>query len=475
MKKSDILFSFFRIVSDGAMIFLALLLSYYIRMVWFDAFGLASPITLYPFESFFDLSLKITTFLLMVIALSGRYKLGADEKIFDEFFYIISGLSVGMALILVFFFFAKLTFFSRFIFGAALVIAISLVFLGRITLRLVRWQFRKHGIGKRKVLILGSGTIAERLILSMKQAFDYEIKGVLVEDDETSQKEISGIRILGKISDLETILGKNNIEEIYLATETPFKCNTDRLAEIAYVANVKFRILPDELSLDLASVEVSTINGLPVLTLLNTPLQGWMMVIKSICDRIMALGIVLAISPILIFIVLRVWISDPFAPIFYISRRVGRKGDVFPCYKFRTMVVDADQKKQKLLEKNQRDGGVFFKLENDPRITRFGKLLREWSLDELPQLFNVLKGDMSLIGPRPHLPEEVEKYHLKDRRVLSIKPGVTGFAQINGRSSLSFEEEMTYELFYVKNWSIWLDLIIFMKSIWVVVKRQNAT
>ena len=117
---------------------------------------------------------------------------------------------------------------------------------------------------------------------------------------------------------------------------------------------------------------------------------------------------------------------------------------------------------------------MFFKLENDPRITKFGKMLRELSLDELPQLFNILKGDMSIIGPRPHLPEEVEKYRFKDRRVLSIKPGITGFAQINGRSSLSFEEEMKFELFYLKNWSFWLDIIIFVKSIWVVVKRHNA-
>ena len=475
MKKSDILFSFFRIVNDGAMIFFALLLSYYIRMVWFETFHLEAPVTLYPYASFLDIALNITICLLLMMALSGRYKMGSDEKVFDEFFHIISSLSVGMALIIVFFFFVKFIFFSRFIFASALVIAVVLVFLGRLILRLVRWQLRKRGIGKRKVLILGCGGIAQKLVSSLDEAFDYDIKGILTEGDHKEEKEVAGINILGKVEDLETILEKYHIEEVYLATETPFKCDTDRLAEIAYVANVKFRILPDELSLDLASVEVSTINGLPILTLLNTPLQGWMMVMKSFCDRVLASLIILGISPVLVFITLRIWFSDPFAPIFYISRRVGRKGEIFPCLKFRTMVPDADKKKQTLLEKNQREGGVFFKLENDPRITKFGKLLREWSLDELPQLLNVLKGDMSLIGPRPHLPEEVDKYHLKDRRVLSIKPGMTGFAQINGRSSLSFEEEMKYELFYVKNWSLWLDLVIFMKSVWVVIKRQNAT
>ena len=474
MKKSDILFSFFRIINDGVMVFLALMLAYYIRMVWFELFHLTSPITFYPFESYVWLSLNITAFLLLIMALSGRYKLGSDEKVFDEFFYIISGLSVGMALILVFFFFIKATFFSRFIFGAALVISIILVFLGRLFLRYIRWQFRKKGIGKRRILILGSEGIAERIIESMKPDVDYEIKGVLIEDDKIMKKKISSIKVLGRFADLEKVLNSYRIEEVFLATETPFQANTDRLAEIAYVANVKFRILPDELSLDLASVEVSTVNDLPVLTLLNTPLQGWMTVIKSLFDRLSSMGIIIIIAPVLLFIALRIWVSDPFAPIFYVSKRVGRKGRIFPCYKFRTMVPDAERRKKKLLEKNQRDGGVFFKLENDPRITKFGKMLRELSLDELPQLFNILKGDMSIIGPRPHLPEEVEKYRFKDRRVLSIKPGITGFAQINGRSSLSFEEEMKFELFYLKNWSFWLDIIIFVKSIWVVVKRHNA-
>lgn len=444
-------------------------------MVWFELFYLSSPITFYPFESFLSLSFNISAFLLLIMALSGRYRLGSDEKVFDEFFHIISSLSVGMALILVFFFFTKITFFSRFIFAAALAISMILVFLGRLILRLVRWQLRKIGIGKMKILVLGSGGIAKRIIGSMKSNFEYEVKGVLIENDEEKKKYICGMKVLGRFSDFEKILNSHDIDETYLSTETPFKCDTDSLAEIAYVANVKFRILPDELSLDLASVEVSTVNNLPVLTLLNTPLQGWMMVIKSFIDKLITSIIVMLLSPVIICIAARIWISDPVAPIFYVSKRVGRKGSLFSCYKFRTMVPNADSKKCHLMKQNQREGGVFFKLENDPRITEFGKILREWSLDELPQLFNIIKGDMSLIGPRPHLPEEVDKYHFKDRRVLSIKPGITGFAQINGRSSLSFEEEMTFELFYLKNWNLWLDLIIFMKSIYVVVKRKNAT
>ena len=138
------------------------------------------------------------------------------------------------------------------------------------------------------------------------------------------------------------------------------------------------------------------------------------------------------------------------------------------------MVVDAEQKKSTLLEQNQRAGGVLFKIQNDPRITPFGAFLRKWSLDELPNLLNVLRGEMSLIGPRPHLPAEVQKYSKEDRRVLAVKPGITGFAQINGRSSLSFREEMGFEIFYLKNWNLWLDAIIFFKTLFLICRRENA-
>lgn len=138
------------------------------------------------------------------------------------------------------------------------------------------------------------------------------------------------------------------------------------------------------------------------------------------------------------------------------------------------MVPDAEKQKKKLLKKNDRKGGVLFKLENDPRVTSLGKFLRKTSLDELPQLWNVFWGDMSLIGPRPHLPEEVKKYDADHHPLLSIKPGITGYAQINGRSKLSFEEEMKYELFYLKHWNLWLDLIILIKTIWIVLRRKNS-
>ncbi len=475
MKKSEILFSLCRILSDGLMIFCSLVLIYFVRMVWFDHFGLDMPQTVYSFQLFVAWALKITLFLLAVLGIDGRYQLGADEKIVDELFHVLWALSAGMALILVFFFFQKFTFFSRFIFGGAWVAAVSFVFLGRMGLRAIRWSLRNYGIGRRKVLVLGTGKIAAEVLLFLKDSVNFEIVGLLLEEGKSGEKLFQGAKVLGNFSNFEKVLTDHNIEEVLLVTENPSEKITAELVEIAHIKNVKFHLVPDELGLDLADVEVSTLNNWPVLMLHNTRMQGWRFVLKSIFDCIAATMIVILISPILFVITFRIWVSNRKAPILYRSKRVGKDGHIFDCLKFRTMVPEADQMKKKLIAKNERKGGVFFKLEEDPRITPFGSFLRQWSLDELPQLFNVMKGEMSLIGPRPHLPEEVEKYKTSDRRVLSIKPGITGFSQIKGRSSLSYEQEMKYELFYLKNWSLWLDLVIFVKSVWVVLRKENAS
>ncbi len=474
MKKSEALFVFARIFLDTLMIFVGLLLAYFSRMVWFETFNLDPPVSFFPFNAYAIWALKITIFLMIVLGVQGRYKLDADEKIMDEFSHLLWGLSAGMALILVYFFFKKFTFFSRFIFAGAWGASITLVFFGRLLLRWVRWWFRKRGTGRRRVLLLGTGTISEKIWNYLNHSSDFEVIGVLSEK-KSDKKKFMQTKILGAFDDISIILKHEWVDEILLVTDTPSEEITEKLVKVAHLENVKFRIIPDELGMDLATVEVSTLNNWPVLTLLNTPLQGWGMITKSIIDIVVSGISIVILSPVFMIIMFRIWISNTKAPIFYASKRVGINGEHFQCLKFRTMIPEAEHLKKKLLTKNQRKGGVFFKLENDPRITPLGRFLRKWSLDELPQLFNVLRGDMSIIGPRPHLPEEVEKYRSDDLRVLSIKPGLTGFSQIKGRSSLSFEEEMKFEVFYLKNWSLWLDVMVFFKSIYVVLRRENAS
>ena len=204
----------------------------------------------------------------------------------------------------------------------------------------------------------------------------------------------------------------------------------------------------------------------------GTPLDGWRRVYKRIFDFILAILFLIVLSPVFIIIAVIIKINSK-GPVFVKLTRVGSKGKKFVMYKFRSMVKDAHKMKAEIMSYNERSDGPLFKMKDDPRITKVGKFLRRASLDELPQLFNVLKGNMSLVGPRPHEPAEVNKYQRGYKKLLFIKPGITGMAQVSGRANLVFAEEAKLDIFYIENWSIFLDLIILLKTPVAVIKGDQ--
>ncbi len=479
--RTETIFNLGRLITDGLGIYFALIGAYLLRMKFFEIFIFhyhielfPAPSTLFPFATFQNFAWQFTLIILAIFALKGRYRLGADEKLFDEIVEVFWAICAGMAVLLVYFFFAKFHFFSRLIFGFSWGLALLFVLSGRVFLRLCRQQFLKYGLGVQKVLLLGTGHIAQTIGKHIIDNPHYEIVGVLSESRSHARTFLDH-RVSGTFNSLSKSIAELNPDEIWLLTDKVSEKISGKLIRTAHTRHKKFRFVPDELSLDLATVKVSTFSNFPLITISHHKIEGWGAFFKSLIDISLALTILILTSPITLFVALLIWFDDMKSPIIYASKRVGKNGRIFNCYKFRTMVPDADKLKNKLIEKNQRKGGVLFKIDDDPRITKLGKTLRKYSLDELPQLFNVLHFDMSLIGPRPHLPEEVKKYPEEDLQILSVKPGITGFAQINGRSSLSFEEEMQHEMFYIKNWSIWLDIVIFFKSIIVVLKGENAS
>lgn len=491
MKKTDVLFGILKIATDAIMIFAGLILAYFVRMNWFSFFGIESPMTLIPFDYHVNFSLKIAGFLLIIMALNSCYSLATNENRKKEFWKIFWAFSAGFSLIIVFFFFIKLYFFSRLIFGVAWISSLLLVFLGRLLLGYLQNLFWAQGFGQTRILVLGTGELAKDSVKFLKNSPRYKVIGILSEKN-SAKKTILGIKIYGNFKKYEEFLEKHNIDKVLLATDKPSEINTGSLARLAHINHIEFSFLPDESALDLAAVEMSTLNNYPILNLQATSLSGWGLVVKGLFDKIFAGFGLIILSPIFLIVALRIYFEklpqkavkfykntkiprNKKGSVFYGSERVGLNGKKFVCWKFRSMMPDADKFKNQLLDKNERKDGVLFKMKNDPRITPFGKFIRETSLDELPQLWNVLRGEMSLIGPRPHLPEEVKKYDLDNKVLLSVKPGITGYAQINGRSELSFSDEVKYEMFYLKNWNLWLDVVIFFKTIWVVFKRQNVS
>ena len=219
---------------------------------------------------------------------------------------------------------------------------------------------------------------------------------------------------------------------------------------------------------------VERLGLLPMIRFQPTPLDGWGRVLKRVFDIIASAFLLIIFSPFFTLFALLV-LFDGGWPIFYVSMRIGENGRRrVSIFKFRSMVPDADVRKRDLVEMNHRRDGPLFKIHDDPRVTRVGRFLRRFSFDELPQLLNVLFGQLSLVGPRPHLPDEVDRYSLEQRRVFAVKPGVTGLAQISGRSDLSFDDEVRLDLQYIEEWSLLLDLWILWRTVFTVFSRKGA-
>jgi exopolysaccharide biosynthesis polyprenyl glycosylphosphotransferase len=290
--------------------------------------------------------------------------------------------------------------------------------------------------------------------------------------DDTQKGSVYGKPVLGKLSDFVDVTKKYFVDNIII-TMLPERRAIAELIEQVRKMQLGVMVVPEYFEGALPVVDVNRIGVVPVLTY-NTrkphPSEAFS---KKAFDFFASLVLIILFSPLLLIIAVLIKLNSP-GPVFFSGRRVGMKGITFNFYKFRSMVQNADELKIELLEQNEDKDKVMFKIKDDPRITRIGRFLRKYSLDELPQLFNVLIGNMSLVGPRPPLLDEVEKYGCDHIDRLSIKPGITGLSQIKGRSDLSFSRWVRWDLWYINNWSFGLDLKILLETIPVVLKGKGA-
>jgi exopolysaccharide biosynthesis polyprenyl glycosylphosphotransferase len=251
------------------------------------------------------------------------------------------------------------------------------------------------------------------------------------------------------------------------------KVETVQVLERCNDNNVAFRYVADLFETELGRIHITDIAGVPIIEVRRTPLDGWGRIIKRTVDIVGSLlGLIIALIPgIIVALAIKL---DSAGPVFLPLDRVGQGQRRFILWKFRSMIKDAHALKSQLMAQNERADGPLFKINNDPRITRVGQFIRKTSLDELPQLLNVLTGTMSLVGPRPHEPEEVARYERHHKKLLTVKPGMTGMAQVSGRSNLSFEEEVRLDTYYIENWSLSLDFQIMVRTPLAVLKIETA-
>lgn len=479
MKKSEIIFGILRIPVDFAAVFLAFLLAYQIRSRTDLIPGIQFPIDsahFMPWNEYFTFSIFASIGLIIIMAASRAYSLKVTTSQSRELFQAFLSSIIWLGFVMAYFFLARITFFSRLVLGMSFIFAILFLTLGRVIIRGIHFIVLKNGIGKRKILFVGINEIANRLFQQFKQDPRYEIIGAI---DTEKIKKHPPFPFLGNVSQLKYLVKKHFIDEIIQTKQDLTETQAKDILEFCREHQLQYSFIPDLLEVQLTNVELSQVARLPLISMKPTPLDGWGKVLKRSFDLIGGITLTLLCSPIMLVTAVIIKLDSPGTIFFtYLDdgkkvKRVGEKGNLFHCYKFRTMKMKTHNLRYTALaEKNKRKGTPMVKIENDPRITRIGTFLRKFSIDELPQLFNIIKGDMSLVGPRPHLPEEVAQYKKHHKFVFTLKPGMTGMAQVNGRSDLDFEEEVKLDTYYIEHWSLWLDLKIIIRTIFVVLSGK---
>ena len=469
MKRSELFFSFIQVPVDFVMIILAAITAFAVRDIP-QILTLQPKLYAFSFHTFIKIALIVAPIFILIYAFEGLYDIRVTRKFWKETLKVFSATSIGLVVIIVAIFLKREWFSSRFIILSAWLLATFYVVAARYFFQLVqKWLLRNRGIGVHRVLLIGHNgklnTISR--IIRLNRNLGYK---VVDQRDDAHLREIKEVK------------ERKGLDEIILCEPTITDDEQEKLIDYCAINNVKYKFLPT--TLQTSKFEIGMLSGEPLIEVLNTPLDGWGRIIKRIFDVVFSvLGIIIT-SPITILTAIAVKI-DSCGPIIYKNERIGSDGKKFFVYKFRyfkdEFCISNDNPKlrealrleQDLIKKQSVRKGPLYKIKNDPRKTRVGYYIEKYSIDELPQLFNVLLGNMSMVGPRPHQEREVEKYMDYHRRLLTIKPGVTGMAQVSGRSDLDFENEYKLDLYYIENWSLWLDIQICLKTVGVLFRKRR--
>lgn len=361
------------------------------------------------------------------------------------------------------------------LFGAG---AVAGLLAFRAVMRLTLWAARRSGFNYREILIVGANGRVKHLIevIQAQPRFGYHLVGVLDPDRERYEAlNEPALEYIGPIEDAEQVLRDRVVDEVYICLPIrTFYKEIVSLARLCEGAGVPVRMMADLFPLRVATRRAYQLEDIPFVSLSTVPEFGASLILKRALDVLVSALFLLTVVWWLFPIVGVLIKLDSRGPVFFIQDRVGLNQRTFRMIKFRTMFKGAEAARDEIAEQNEADGPVF-KIKDDPRITRVGLWLRKTSLDELPQLMNVLIGDMSLVGPRPPLPAEVEQYTWDQRRRLSVRPGVTGLQQVSGRSGLAFDEWIDIDLAYIDHWNLLQDWRILLRTAQVVVEGRGAS
>jgi exopolysaccharide biosynthesis polyprenyl glycosylphosphotransferase len=381
----------------------------------------------------------------------------------EESWAVARAVTVATLLLTAFIYLTGVKVLSRFVVAAAAALNLVSMIVWRLAKRRIVIRRVEAGIGARNVMIVGAGRIGQALARQFDEDkhLGYRFKGFLDEN------HVDDPRVLGKIGDLARITRAEFIDEVFITIPSEREL-VKRVSREARQRRFDVHVVPDLYDGLGWRAPIHHLGDFPVMDLHWRAIPALGLAVKRLIDVFLSLAALLAVSPILVLVAVWIKLDSP-GPALYLAKRVGQKGRIFTCFKFRTMVAEADTLKDSLRGQNERTG-AFFKMNDDPRVTRLGRFLRKYSLDELPQLWNALKGDMSLVGPRPHPLDDFEQYDLDHLRRLEVKPGITGLWQVEARQNPSFETNMHFDLEYIDNWNLWFDLKLMAQTVPVLFK-----
>lgn len=468
MKKSELIFTAALVPVDYLMLVLAGLAAYWLRTSSLVAdwrpvlFGVNLPL-----EKYLGLVCLIGFLMMVIFALSGLYEIRRANGILEDFARIAIGVSAGLAGIIIYSFIRREWFDSRFLIFAAGLLAIFFVLFGRIIVRAIqKILVKRYKFGAHNVLVVGGDKISQEMIEEMKK------------EPSLGYNLIQHFRDLD-LAKIKAIVAGESIDDIILANPDWPRERVLGLIDFCEEQRLNFKFVPNLFQTLTINVEFDALAGIPLIELKRTALDGWGKIIKRVMDFFGAIFGIIFFSPFMAAVAVLVKLDSP-GSVIYKNERVGPDG-VFNTYKFRSMKIEyctgsqydkdglASSFEDELAVKQSGRRGPVFKILNDPRRTKLGLFLEKSSLDELPQFFNVLFGNMSLVGPRPHMPKEVAKYERWHKKVFNVKPGITGLAQISGRAEIDFDEEAKLDAYYIENWSLGMDLKIMLKTPLVVL------
>ncbi|TSC65896.1 MAG: Undecaprenyl-phosphate glucose phosphotransferase [Candidatus Berkelbacteria bacterium Gr01-1014_85] len=468
-KRFELLFTLISIPLDLVAVFLAYLLAYLFR----SEADILQVVYLWPLDDYLGFVGLMLPFYSLIFASTGLYSLRDSHRRRGEFTKVFLASSAGIMLFLLWVFLTRTLFFSRLVVIYAWIFSIITVWLTRAILAWTQRYLYRFGYGLKRIVIIGESPTAT------------ELHRVLSADISLGYKVVNGL-IKPELAQIREILDRDTVDEILLADTGLSNRLEVELHDLSHQYQVAFRMVPSLAMIRSTNIEIQTLAAIPVIEYRQTRLVGWGVFFKRLFDIVASALAVIVLAPFYLLIALLVKL-DSAGPIFYRHRRLGYQRQEIDILKFRTLKTEyctgADYggktneqtfseqlKRPDLYQEFAREQ----KLKTDPRATRLGSFLRKTSLDELPQFINVLKGDLSLVGPRPITAEEVARYGQDQHRLFCVKPGLTGLWQVSGRSDMPYEERVKLDMLYIENWSFWSDIIIAAKTFVVMVARKNA-